>query len=133
MYIEPGGYIVRDSGLMVLQVNMVERKKDVDFIGVDGGMNLDMEPVFYNLTRFPVPCRLTGTDSSASSGASGKKRCFTIAGNINEAIDIWAENFQLPDDIREGDYLAFLNAGGYGVASSSNHCMRGSLSEFLLL
>ena len=55
----------------------------------------------------------------------------TIAGNINEALDIWAEQAQLPP-LREGDYLAFINAGGYASAMSSNHCMRGEFYERLL-
>jgi diaminopimelate decarboxylase len=33
---------------------------------------------------------------------------------------------------REGDILAFLNAGGYGAAMSSNHCMRGAFREVWL-
>ena len=33
----------------------------------------------------------------------------------------------------EGDFLAFLNAGGYGASMSSNHCMRGGFSEYLIL
>ena len=30
-------------------------------------------------------------------------------------------------------YLGFLNVGGYGSAASSNHCMRGTFSEYLLV
>jgi diaminopimelate decarboxylase len=42
------------------------------------------------------------------------------------------EDILLPP-IQEGDYLALLNVGGYGSASSSNHCMRGKFSEYLLV
>jgi diaminopimelate decarboxylase len=56
----------------------------------------------------------------------------TIAGNINEALDLLAEDVVLPA-LREGDLLALLNVGGYGSASSSNHCMRGQFAEYLLL
>ena len=56
----------------------------------------------------------------------------TLAGNINEAIDILAADSHLPA-VEEGDYLALFNAGGYGSASSSNHCMRGTFSEYLLM
>ena len=55
----------------------------------------------------------------------------TIAGNINEAIDLLAEDVWLPP-IEEGEYLALLNVGGYGSASSSNHCMRGQFTEYLV-
>ena len=55
----------------------------------------------------------------------------TIAGNINEAIDLVAEDVELPA-VAEGDLLALLNAGGYGSAAASNHCMRGEFRELLL-
>ena len=34
--------------------------------------------------------------------------------------------------LREGDRVALLNAGGYGAAMSSNHCMRGDFEERVL-
>jgi len=40
---------------------------------------------------------------------------------------------EVPDpELREGDRIAFLNAGGYGASMSSNHCMRGEFTERLL-
>jgi diaminopimelate decarboxylase len=56
----------------------------------------------------------------------------TIVGNINEALDVWARDKPMPA-MRDGDYLALINAGGYASAMSSNHCMRGPFSERLLL
>jgi diaminopimelate decarboxylase len=47
-------------------------------------------------------------------------------------MDIWYDNFPL-SPVKEGDYLAFLNAGGYAAAMSSNHCLRGVFSEQLLV
>ena len=35
-----------------------------------------------------------------------------LLSNINEALDIWAEGVHLPVDLREGDLIALLNAGG---------------------
>ena len=55
----------------------------------------------------------------------------TIAGNINEALDLFAVDVPLPE-VREGDFLAFLNAGGYGSAMSSDHCLRGDHTEAVL-
>lgn len=115
---EPGDYIVKDAGMLVLSVTDVERKRDTRFVHVDGGFNLNPEPVFYGLPCEPVPCTPRG----------GPHETVTIAGNINEALDIWAENVALPP-LAEGDFVAFLNAGGYGAAMSSNHCMRGTMLE----
>lgn len=122
--VEPGDFIVKDSGVLVLQVNTVERKRDTQFVGVSGGFNLAMEPAFYKLPCEPVPCQI-------NDFAPELRQPVTLAGNINEALDIWAESVSLPP-LAEGDYLAFINAGGYASAMSSNHCMRGQFSEYLL-
>jgi diaminopimelate decarboxylase len=39
----------------------------------------------------------------------------------------------MPDQIKEGDPLVFINAGGYASSMMSNHCMRGQVSENLLV
>jgi diaminopimelate decarboxylase len=66
------------------------------------------------------------------SRSSGEPVVVTIAGNINEALDVWAADVALRP-VKSGDYLAFLNAGGYGAAMSSNHCLRGAFAEYLVL
>ena len=119
--VEPGDFIVKDAGVLVLQVNTVETKRDTCFVGVDGGFNLAMEPAFYRLPCEPTPCEVR----------PGEERVVTIAGNINEALDVWSRDVALPP-VEEGDYLAFLNAGGYASAMSSDHCMRGAFHERLL-
>jgi diaminopimelate decarboxylase len=47
----------------------------------------------------------------------------TVAGHINEAGDVFAEDYAMPP-VREGDVVATLNAGGYLQAMSSTHCLR---------
>ena len=119
--VEPGDYLVKDAGLLVLGVTDVERKRDTLFISVDGGFNLHPEPVFYDLPCEPVAC----------VPRAGAPEICTIAGNINEALDLWAEDVAMPP-LAEGDLIALLNAGGYGAAMASDHCMRGQATERLL-
>lgn len=130
IHVEPGDYIVKDAGVLVLQVNMVEKKRETWFVGVNGGFNLAIGPAFYNLPCEPAVCVLADDDGKAF--APEKLKPVTIAGNINEALDIWYANFPL-SPVKEGDYLAFLHAGGYAAAMSSNHCLRGDFSEQLLV
>ncbi|MFO7602689.1 MAG: diaminopimelate decarboxylase [Gammaproteobacteria bacterium] len=120
--VEPGDYLVKDSGLLVLTVNSVELKKDRTFVGVNAGFNLAVEPAVYGLPFHPVPARLR----------PGAPQTVSIAGNINEALDIWYHDIDLPP-LREDDCLVLLNAGAYSSSMSSNHCMRGDFREFLLL
>jgi diaminopimelate decarboxylase len=120
--VEPGDYLVKDAGVLLVRVNTVEDKAGTRFVGVDAGFNLQNLAVYYHTPFIVAPLRRTPASPLAP---------VTIAGNINEAVDLLAEDVPLPP-IAEGDVLALLNVGGYGSASSSNHCMRGEFREYLL-
>lgn len=128
--IEPGDYIIKDSGVLLLEVTLVEQKKDRVFAGLNGGFNLAMEPAFYSLPCEPLPCRLSQPPETAFLPEN--LRPVTLAGNINEALDIWADNHLLPP-LAEGEILALINAGGYASSMSSNHCLRGHFREMILV
>ncbi len=122
--VEPGDYIVKDAGILVLGVTDVEVKRDVTFISVAGGFNLAPEPAFYDLPCEPVACAPRNLDVTGW-------RPVTVVGNINEALDVWATDHPMPE-LAEGDRIALLNAGGYGAAMASSHCLRGEATERLL-
>lgn len=119
--IEPGDYIAKDAGMLVLRAVYAEHKRERKFVGLSGGFNLAVEPAFYGLPCEPVPCRRR----------AGPVETVTLAGNINEALDIWAQDVNLPP-IEAGDFVALLNAGGYASSMSSQHCLRGRFRELLL-
>lgn len=119
--VEPGDFIVKDSGILLLEVNTVEQKRDTTFIGVNAGFNIALEPAVYALPFEPVPAVIR----------NGAEQKYTIAGNINEALDIWYRDIEL-SPVEEGDVLVLINAGGYSSSMASNHCMRGSFKEILL-
>jgi diaminopimelate decarboxylase len=120
--IEPGDYLVKDAGALLVRVNTVEDKAGVRFVGVDAGLGIQNLPAYYQTPLIVAPLE------RRAGGTVGR---VTIAGNINEAIDLLAEDVELPA-VAEGDLLALLNAGGYGSAAASNHCMRGEFRELLL-
>jgi diaminopimelate decarboxylase len=122
--VEPGDYIVKDAGLLALSVTDVEVKRDVTFVSLDGGFNLACEPAYYDLPCEPVACAPASLDPR-------DWRPVTLAGNINEALDIWARDKPMPP-LAEGDVIALLNAGGYAASMSSDHCMRGGFMERML-
>jgi diaminopimelate decarboxylase len=131
IWVEPGDFIAKDSGVLVLQVNTVEKKCGHTFVGVNGGFNIHIEPAFYDLPLEIVPVALNAEEDRVALASQSGTRV-TVAGNINEALDVFAENLPLPT-IREGDLLALLNSGGYGSSMSSNHCMRGDFLELLII
>jgi diaminopimelate decarboxylase len=118
---EPGDYLVKDAGVLLAEVTQVEEKGGRVFVGLNAGCNLHPEPAFYQLPLAPAPARR----------ASGAPQTVTVVGNINEALDVWAEDVELPP-LTEGDVLCLLNAGGYGAAMASAHCLRLEFAEHLL-
>jgi len=120
--VEPGDYFVKDAGLLLAQVNTVEDKAGVRFVGVDAGLGILNLWAYYGIPYVVAPL-------SIQPGAQRER--VTVTGNINEAIDVLAEDVEVPA-LEEGDFLALINVGGYGSAAASNHCMRGAYREILL-
>jgi diaminopimelate decarboxylase len=119
VFLEPGDYLVKDSAILLVEVVTVEDKGGVRFVGVDCGFNAFNLPAFYHYHQEIVVCR--------AADATPTMSC-TVAGHINEAGDLFAENCRLPD-VREGDVLALLSAGGYGASMASQHCARPPAAE----
>lgn len=120
--IEPGDYIVKDAGLLLIEKTFVERKHNTVFVGVDAGFNIAPEPAYYGLPFQPVPLRWADEPCTP----------VTVVGNINEALDVWYQDALLPE-LSDHHNLALINAGAYSAAMASNHCMRGGFKEFLVL
>ncbi len=120
---EPGDYLAKDAGLLLLSITSLEKKQSTHFLGVDGGFNIAPEPAYYKLPFQPVPLFNNGSDAPTP---------FHVVGNINEALDVWSEDTLLPN-MTDQKYLVLINAGAYSSSMASNHCMRGHLKEFLLL
>src|SRR6202008_4916736 len=108
-------------GALLVRVNTVEEKGGTHFVGVDAGLGIQNLAAYYRTPFIVAPL----------APRDGPRRRVTIAGNINEAIDLLAEDVELPEP-EEGDLIALLNAGGYGSSAASNHCMRGEFRELLL-
>ncbi|MGA1066497.1 MAG: diaminopimelate decarboxylase [Alphaproteobacteria bacterium] len=122
---EPGEYIVKDSGLLLLSKTYLEKKRNTLFLGVDAGFNIAPEPAYYNLPFQPVSL----VDPQGKAAPKLKK--VTVVGNINEALDVWYEDALLPN-MQQETHLTLINAGGYSSSMASNHCMRGEFTEILL-
>jgi diaminopimelate decarboxylase len=120
--VEPGDYVVKDAGLLLVQANTVEDKAGTRFVGVDAGLGILNLWAYYGIPYVVAPL-------APRTGVPMQR--VTISGNINEAIDLLAEDVELPA-LEEGDFLALVNVGGYGSAAASNHCMRGAYRELLL-
>jgi diaminopimelate decarboxylase len=122
LLLEPGDFLVKDTAILLVEVVTVEDKGGVRFVGVDCGFNAFGLPLMYHYHQEIVLCR--------NAAGEPVTRC-TVAGHINEAGDLFAEEYPLPE-IHEGDVLAFLSAGGYGASMASRHCARPAAAEFVV-
>ena len=111
---EPGDGLSKDAAILLGEVVTVEERRGVTFVGLDIGWNVDCAYFIYGFAQELVLCRDAGAE---------RTEVVTVAGHINEASDIFAEDYPLPP-VEEGDVLAILNAGGYHHAMASTHCLR---------
>jgi diaminopimelate decarboxylase len=112
--LEPGDYLVKDSAILLGEVVTIERRRDVTFVGLDLGWNVIVSYFAYRYAQELVVCRAADAE---------RTELVTVAGHINEAGDLFAEDYPLPP-VAEGDIVAILNAGGYEQAMSMTHCLR---------
>ena len=111
---EPGDYLAKDAAILLGEVVTVERRRDVTFVGLDIGWNVNCSYFIYRFAQELVIC---------DRADALRTQIVTIAGHINEASDVFAEDYPMAA-VREGDMIAILNAGGYLQAMSSTHCLR---------
>ncbi len=111
---EPGDQLSKDGAILLGEVVTVERRRGVTFVGLDIGWNVNCSYFIYRFAQELVVCRAAGAE---------RTEIVTVTGHINEAGDVFAEDYPMPP-VEEGDMVALLNAGGYLQAMSSTHCLR---------
>jgi diaminopimelate decarboxylase len=111
---EPGDFIAKDAAILLGEVVTVEQRGETMFVGLDIGWNVNCSYFIYRFAQEIVLCR---------DAAAPRTRAVTVAGHINEAGDVFAEDYPMPE-VAEGDVVALLNAGGYLQSMSSTHCLR---------
>jgi diaminopimelate decarboxylase len=111
---EPGDYIAKDTAILLGEVVTVEERGGTQFVGLDLGWNVNCSFFIYRYAQEIVVCR---------AADAPRTEIVTVAGHINEAGDVFAEDYPI-QPVNEGDIVAILNAGGYHEAMSSTHCLR---------
>ncbi|MFT6969459.1 MAG: diaminopimelate decarboxylase [Roseivirga sp.] len=121
MWFEPGKYLVSESGYLLTKVNVVKTTPATVFVGVDSGMNHLIRPMMYDSFHEIVNL----------SNSTGTKRIYTVVGYICET-DTFGLDRKL-GEVKEGDTIAFKNAGAYSFSMSSNYNSRLKPAEVLIL
>ncbi len=107
LMIEPGKYIVAESGTLLTTVTTIKN----NFIGVDAGMATLIRPALYGAYH-PI-ILANNIDAEFTQEAN-------IVGPICENTDFFAKNRAMPK-VEEEDILAIQVAGAYGFVMASSY------------
>lgn len=121
VWFEPGKFIVSECGYFVTKVNVMKPSSTIVFAGVDTGLNHFIRPMFYGAYHV----------IENISNPNGPLKTYNVVGNMCET-DTFAEDRSL-NEVREGDYLVFRNAGAYGYEMASNYNSRFRPAEVLVM
>ena len=120
IWFEPGKFLVSAAGYFITQVNVLKETSSTVFAGINTGFNHLIRPMFYDAYH-----RIENI-----SNEKGPQKIYTVVGNICET-DTFATDRKI-NEIKEGDYLVFYNAGAYGFEMSSNFNSRLKPAEVLV-
>jgi len=124
LLLEPGRSIVGPAGVLLTSIVYKKSNNGKKFLIVDAAMNDLIRPALYGAFHEIVPVTLH-TDELAKSETAD------IVGPVCETGDFFARDRSLPV-AEEGDLLAILDAGAYGMVLASNYNTRPRPAEVLV-
>ena len=122
LILDPGRSIVGNAGVLLTRVEYVKPGEARNFLVVDAAMNDFIRPPLYEAWHEVRPVR------EPESGAA--QAVYDVVGPVCESADFLAK--QRPLVARQGDFLALMSAGAYGMAMSSNYNSRPRAAEVLV-
>src|SRR5206468_2290095 len=121
LLLEPGRSIIGPAGILLTRVLYRKANGEKKFVIVDAAMNDLIRPSLYQAEHQIVPVQV----------ANGSSEIVDIVGPVCESGDFFARGRELPH-VNEGDLLAILDAGAYGMALASNYNSRPRPAEVLV-
>lgn len=125
LFIESGRFLVAEAGCFVTRIVDVKISRGQTFVIAPGGLSGFLRPALMNLLKKtgyeggPLEPLFSGPHSHLISlpDKTGRKVKVTVAGNLCTALDVMAENVDLPEPA-VGDILTVSNAGAYAASLS---------------
>ncbi len=114
---EPGRYLMANSGIFLTRVLYEKRNGDKRFVIVDGAMNDLLRPSLYSAYH-----------KIEAVQKKGEKSLADVVGPVCESGDFLGKDVLLPP-LNHGDILVVHSAGAYGFTMSSNYNSRGRVAE----
>jgi diaminopimelate decarboxylase len=122
LLLEPGRSIVGSAGLLLTRVLYKKTNHGKQFLVVDAAMNDLLRPALYGAYHQIVPIKVPAEDLQET---------VDVVGPVCETGDFLARDRELPV-VQEGDLLAVLDVGAYGMALASNYNTRPRPAEVLI-
>jgi diaminopimelate decarboxylase len=122
LLLEPGRSIVGPAGVLLTSIVYKKANNGKRFMVVDAAMNDLIRPALYGAYHEIVPVVLRGNSENET---------VDVVGPVCETGDFFARDRELPS-AAEGDLLAILDAGAYGMVLASNYNTRPRPAEVLL-
>lgn len=119
---EPGRALVGNAGILVTKVEYLKHTESKNFAIVDAAMNDLMRPALYNAYHEIKAVQPRSSDAQAL--------IYEIVGPVCESGDFLGHDRSL--DLAEGDLLAIMSAGAYGMSMSSNYNTRPRAAEVMV-
>ena len=117
--IEPGRFLVAESGHLLSKVTGIKEKEGTTFVGLDTGMHQNLRPSLLDAYHeIKVPRK-------------GEKTCKTVVGPVCSSIDVIAEERKLPE-LKRGDIVSIEDVGAYGFVMASHWNSRPLPAEVLI-
>ena len=117
---EPGRSLVGNAGVLLTRVEFLKHGTEKNFAVVDAAMNDLKRPALYEAWH----------DIVAVTPHAGKKKVYDVVGPVCESGDFLGQDRDLV--LAEGDLLAVMSAGAYGMSMSSNYNSRPRAAEIMV-
>ena len=117
---EPGRSLVGNAGVLLTEVLVLKPGPDKNFCIVDAAMNDLLRPALYQAWMGIEPCRRR----------TAAPLLWDIVGPVCESGDWLGRDRALA--LQQGDTLAVLSAGAYGMAMASNYNTRPRAAEVMV-
>jgi diaminopimelate decarboxylase len=123
LLLEPGRSVLGPAGVLLTRVLYKKTNGSKKFLVVDAAMNDLIRPSLYNAYHEIAKVELKEGSSISQT--------VDVVGPVCETGDFFARGRELPVS-EEGDLLAILDAGAYGMALASNYNTRPRPAEVLV-
>ncbi len=136
--LEPGRYLVAESGFLVTEIRAIKRQGGNTFYLVDAGFNNLARPILYGAYH---PMSICPADAATAGTAASAKRAehdVVVGGPLCESGDIFTQSdggFVSPrrlPEARVGEHLIIECAGAYGYVMASNYNSKPLAAEVLV-